>query len=292
MSARIRGGRFLRSGPTLPLVVFGLFVLAAVVGPLVWSKGPLEFSLSDRLVAPNLAHPLGTDELGRDVLARMLAGARVTLAVVGVSIALGGGLGLVLGVVSGYFGGVVDAVISRLTDATLAFPTILFGLLFAVSVGAGFGPVVAAISLSLWAEFVKVVRAEVLSMKERDFVAQAKVYGSSPLRVLVVHVVPNVFNSFIVLMGVNLGKVVLSEASLSYLGAGIPQPTPSWGNMVAEGQQHISTAWWISLFPGMAISLSVLALFLIADWLRDYLDPKTYRKPSKAARPRPVAPVQ
>lgn len=267
-------------GPVVPLVVIGLFVLAAVLGPVVWPKGAYTIDLGARLLSPSWQHPLGTDPLGRDVLARMLLGGRVTLLVVAVSIAIGGGLGLLLGVVAGYFGGVVDAVISRLTDATLAFPTLLFGLLFAVSVGAGFGPVVAAISLSLWAEFVKIVRAEVLSLRERDFIAQSKVLGSSSLRVLGIHIVPNIFNSFVVLLGVNLGKVVLSEASLSYLGAGIPQPTPSWGNMIAGGQQFIVNAWWISLFPGIAIALSVLALFLMADWLRDYLDPRIHNKTS------------
>jgi peptide/nickel transport system permease protein len=274
---RTRSARRRSNVPVIPLVVFGLILVAALVGPFIWSTDPLQFSLSDRLKGPSGAHPFGTDELGRDILARMLTGARTTLKVVVVSIAVGGFLGLALGVVSGYFGGIIDAVISRLTDATLAFPTLLFGLLFAVSVGAGFGPVVAAISLSLWAEFIKVVRAEVMSLKEREFIAQAKVYGSHPLRILVVHIVPNVLNTFVVLLGVNLGKVVLTEASLSYLGAGIPQPTPSWGNMVSEGQQYISTGWWISFFPGLAISLSVLALFLIADWLRDLLDPKLRR---------------
>jgi peptide/nickel transport system permease protein len=272
--------------PVIPLGIITLLVIAGIVGPSLAAHDPYAFSLIDRLASPSGEHLLGTDALGRDLLSRLLLGARTTLLVVAVSIALGGALGLILGVVAGYFGGVVDAVISRLTDATLAFPTLLFGLLFAVSVGPGFGSVVAAISLSLWAEFVRVVRAEVLSLREREFVQQAKVYGSSAPRLLAVHVLPNVFNSFVVLLGVNLGKVILSEASLSYLGAGIPQPTPSWGNMVAEGQQYIGSAWWISIIPGLAISLTVLALFLIGDWMRDYLDPRLrQRAPETIAGP-------
>jgi peptide/nickel transport system permease protein len=282
---RRRGLSMSFRGPVVPLFVFACFVLAALIGPFVYGHDAYSFSLGDRLLSPSWDHPFGTDELGRDILARMLLGARTTLAVVCVSIAIGGFLGLALGVISGYFGGWVDSIISRLTDACLAFPTLLFGLLFAVSVGAGFGPVVAAIALSLWAEFIKVIRAEVMSLKERDFIAQAKVYGSHPARILVVHLVPNVLNTFVVLMGVNLGKVVLTEASLSYLGAGIPQPTPSWGNMVSEGQQYITTGWWIAFFPGLAISVSVLALFLIADWLRDFLDPKLRRTTGRRRRP-------
>lgn len=271
------------NAPVVPLVIITLLVLAGIVGPWLSPYTPYEFSLTGRLEGPSWEHLLGTDALGRDMLARLLYGARVTLLVVVVSIAVGGALGLMLGVVAGYFGGVVDAVISRVTDATLAFPTLLFGLLFAVSVGAGFASVVAAISLSLWAEFVRVVRSEVLSLREREFIQQAKVYGSSSVRLLWVHMLPNIFNSFLVLMGVNLGKVILSEASLSYLGAGIPQPTPSWGNMVADGQKYIGSAWWISIVPGIAISLTVLVLFLIGDWLRDYLDPRMRQRAPETA---------
>ena len=270
------------NAPLIPIALITMLIVAGIVGPWLSPYDPYAFSLVGRLEAPSSEHLLGTDALGRDVLARLLSGARVTLLVVAVSIALGGALGLVLGVVAGYFGGWVDAIISRLTDATLAFPTLLFGLLFAVSVGPGFGSVVAAISLSLWAEFVRVVRAEVLSLREREFIQQAKVYGSSSWRLLTVHMLPNIFNSFVVLLGLNLGKVILTEASLSYLGAGIPQPTPSWGNMISDGQQYISTAWWVSIVPGVAISLTVLALFLIGDWMRDYLDPRMRQRAPKS----------
>jgi peptide/nickel transport system permease protein len=277
---RLRGKRW----PTFPLIVLFVMVFGAIVGPYLTSQGPTDFALAARLSPPSFAHPLGADSLGRDILVRLVYGARVTLLVVSVSIVLGGAIGLFLGVLAGYFGGIVDAVISRVTDATLAFPTLLFGMLFAVSVGPGFGSVVAAISLSLWAEFVRVVRAEVLTVRERDFVKQAKVYGSSSWRILAVHVLPNIFNSFVVLLGLNLGKVILTEASLSYLGAGIPQPTPSWGNMVADGQQHIAGAWWVSVVPGLAISVTVLALFLLGDWIRDRLDPRV----RQAAGPGPL----
>ena len=279
---RERGRRW----PVFPALVLTVIILGAAIGPTLVPYGPLDFSLTDRLAPPSSTHLLGADSLGRDLLARLFHGARVTLLVVSVSMVVGGLIGLVLGVLAGYFGGIVDAVISRLTDATLAFPTLLFGLLFAVSVGPGFGSVVAAISLSMWAEFVRVVRAEVLTLKEREFIKQAKVYGSSSARILVVHVLPNIFNSFVVLMGLNLGKVILTEASLSYLGAGIPQPTPSWGNMVADGQDHIAGAWWVSVVPGLAISITVLALFLLGDWLRDRLDPRVRQAAGPGPMPR------
>jgi len=217
---------------------------------------------------------LGTDVFGRDVLSRLLYGARVSMIVSASALLVGGGVGLVIGIVSGYFGGRVDSLLMRLVDAALAFPAILFALLLAVSMGQGLRTIIIAISLLLWARFARVVRGEVLAIKQRDYIALARVHGCSAARIMVFHILPNVMNTFTVLLTLYVGVVIVAEASLSFLGAGVPPPTPSWGLMVAEGRGKITSAWWISLIPGIAITLVVLAFNLFGDWLRDRLDPK------------------
>jgi peptide/nickel transport system permease protein len=208
------------------------------------------------------------------MLARLCYGARVSLLIIALSLPLGGGVGLLIGVLSGYLGGRVDAILMRLVDAALSFPTILFALLLAVTMGQGLRTLLIAIGLLLWARFARVMRAEVLALRTRGFVALAQVRGCSHLRIVLVHIFPNVMNTFIVLLTLHVGVVVLAEASLSFLGAGIPPPTPSWGQMVSEGRGKIASAWWLSLLPGVAITLVVLAFNLFGDWLRDRLDPK------------------
>jgi peptide/nickel transport system permease protein len=186
----------------------------------------------------------------------------------------GGGIGLGLGIVSGYLGGRADGFLMRVVDGTLTFPTILIALLLAVSLGQGLQTMVIAITVILWARFARVVRGEVLTVKTRDYVALARVHGCSHLRIMAVHILPNVLNTFMVLLSLHIGFVILVEASLSFLGAGIPPPTPSWGQMVADGRSHIASAWWLSFTPGAAIMLVVLAFNLFGDWLRDWLDPR------------------
>ena len=259
--------------PVLPVAILALLVLASIIGPSLTGHDPYEQDLIDRLAPPSLEHLFGTDILGRDNLTRLLVGSQTTFQVVILSMAVGGLLGLILGMIGGYFGGILDAIITRLTDALLGFPTIFFGLLFAVTLGPGYASVVIAISISVWSWFVRIVRSEVLTLKERDFVAQARVNGSSNLRILVIHVLPNVLNSFIVLVSINLGSVIIVESTLSFLGAGIPPPKPSWGRMVAEGQQYLASAWWLTIFPGLAVTVTVVCVFLLGDWARDYLDP-------------------
>jgi peptide/nickel transport system permease protein len=204
----------------------------------------------------------------------MLYGARISLIVVGLSLLVGGGIGLAIGIVSGYIGGKLDAFLMRLVDAAFTFPAILFALLLAVTMGQGLNTLIIAISLLLWANFARVIRGEVLALKQRDFVSLARVHGCSPLRIMVTHILPNVMNTFMVLATLNIGVVIVAEASLSFLGAGVPPPTPAWGLMVAEGRGRITSAWWLSLLPGVAITLVVLAFNLFGDWLRDRLDPK------------------
>jgi peptide/nickel transport system permease protein len=240
---------------------------------------PTDVVLPERLRPPcweqggSLAHPLGTDPLGRDLLARMIYGARVSLAVGCLGLILGGGVGASLGLLAGYAGGRVDTFLMRVTDTTLSFPIILFAILLVVVLGSSLLTVVLAIALVLWARFARVIRGEVLSLRERDFVAQARIAGSSPERIIVVHLFPNVLNTLVVLLSLQVGWVIIVEASLSFLGAGVPPPTPTWGAMIAEGRDYIASAWWVSFFPGLAILLTVLAFNLFGDWLRDALDP-------------------
>jgi peptide/nickel transport system permease protein len=179
-----------------------------------------------------------------------------------------------LGIAAGYFGKRMDAVIMRISDGMLAFPSIFLALLLAVSFGPSFGNVVLVIALVLWARFARVLRGEALSWKTRDFVDQAKIVGASARRILFRHILPNVMNTAIVMSTLQVGFAIMLEASLSFLGAGIPPPTPSWGGMTALGRDYVATAWWISIFPGLAIFFTVLSLNLLGDWLRDTLDPK------------------
>ena len=266
--------------PWTSLVIILAMVFVAIFAPVLTPHSPIDQTLSDKLLPPfweeggSTKYILGTDIFGRDVLTRMFYGARVSLIVTALALLVGGGIGLLIGVVSGYIGGRVDSVLMRFVDAAIAFPAILFALLLAVTMGQGLRTLIIAISVLLWAGFARVVRGEVLALKQRDFIALAKVHGCSPARIMATHILPNVLNTFMVLVTLHVGVVIVAEASLSFLGAGIPPPTPSWGLMVAEGRGKIASAWWLSLIPGIAITLVVLAFNLFGDWLRDRLDPK------------------
>lgn len=270
----------LRQVPWLSAFIIAAFVFVAVLAPVLTPHSPTEQSLPERLTRPawqeggSWRHVLGTDAFGRDTLTRLFYGARITLVVTLLTLVVGGGIGIVLGIMSGYIGGKLDTVLMRVVDATLSFPTILIALLLAVTMGPGLRTVIIAISLIVWARFARVIRGEVLTLKSREFVALATIHGSSVRHIMVAHIAPNVFNTFMVILTLHVGYVILLEASLSFLGAGIPPPTPSWGQMVSEGRTKIATAWWISIVPGIAIMLVVLAFNLFGDWLRDRLDPK------------------
>jgi peptide/nickel transport system permease protein len=189
-------------------------------------------------------------------------------------ILLGGAVGTLAGIVAGYAGGVVDTIIMRLADATLAFPVIFIGLLLAITVGASPMTVITAISLILWARFARVARGEVLALRNRDYVTLARMGGCSWQRIIRRHLLPNIANTLLVVASLQMGLVIIIESSLSFLGAGVPPPSPTWGAMVADGRSEIMGAWWISFFPGVAILVTVLAANLFGDWLRDVLDPK------------------
>ena len=270
----------LRGVPLIPLAIIVIIMFTSIFAPLLTSHSTTKPSLADRLTPPvwqeggTWEHPLGTDALGRDMGTRLMYGGRVSLMVAMLTLLIGGGIGTAIGLISGYFGGRVDAVLMRSADSTLAFPIILFAILLVVAIGPNMGNVILAIALVLWARYARVIRGEVLSLKERDFIARARVAGCSHLRIVVFHLFPNTVNTLLVLLTLQVGWVIIVEASLSFLGAGIPPPTPAWGSMVSSGREYVDTAWWVSALPGVAIMLTVVAFNLFGDWLRDTLDPK------------------
>jgi peptide/nickel transport system permease protein len=260
------------------LAIIITFLLLALFAPLIAPHDPLAVDISQRLQPPAFAggdwsYVLGTDGNGRDILSRIIYGARVDIPVAMISLTIGAVFGTAVGLVSGYARGWVDVVLMRITDLTLAFPIILLALLLAVSKGPSTTNVILSISLVLWARFARVVRGDVLIVRERDHVALARVAGASSSRIILRHIFPNVLSTIIILSALQLGWVILVEAALSFLGAGVPPPQPAWGSMISEGQDYIATAWWVATMPGLAIMLAVLALNLFGDWLRDTLDP-------------------
>jgi len=277
----IDGWHKVKRYPLVPLTILLVFlVIPAIFAPIVAPHEPFQGSLSNRLMPPvwqdggTTEHLLGTDKLGRDMLSRIIYGARVSLTVSLIAIFVGGIIGTVLGLISGYFGKRTDAVIMRLVDISLALPTILLALVLVAAVGPSFGTVITVLIVLLWARYARLVRGETLAIKELDFIARARVAGASHARIMLRYIFPNVVNSLIVLATLQVGYVILLESALSFLGAGLPRAEPAWGVMVADGRELIVTAWWVSMFPGIAIMLTVLALNLLGDWLRDHLDPK------------------
>jgi peptide/nickel transport system permease protein len=270
----------MRRVPWIPICIISTMIIMAVFAPLLAPWSPIDQTLPDKLLPPfwldggSTKYLLGTDAFGRDILSRLIYGARVSLIVAVLALTAGGGTGLVIGILAGYLGGAVDNLLMRLVDAAFTFPAILFALLLAVTMGQGLSTLIIAISLLLWASFARVIRGEVLALRHRDFVALARVRGCSSPRIMLTHILPNVLNTFMVLVTLNIGVVIIAEASLSFLGAGIPPPTPTWGLMISEGRGRIADAWWVSIIPGIAITLLVLSVNLFGDWLRDRMDPR------------------
>src|SRR5260221_6539004 len=266
--------------PMVPLLILVAFAFAAVFAEWVSPGEPYRQALRAGFRPPvwldhgTWSNLLGTDRLGRDLLTRIIYGARVSVAPGVVTVVVATFVGVAVGLTAAYFRGRVDAVLMQLTDATLSIPIILLALILAVTVGPSFQNVVIAIAAILWARYARVIRGEALSLMERDFIALARVAGCSPLRIIAVHLFPNILNTVVVLFTLQVGDVIIVEAALSFLGAGIPPPTPAWGSMVADGREFITTAWRVSFFPGLAILLVVLSFNLLGDWLRDRLDPK------------------
>jgi peptide/nickel transport system permease protein len=257
-----------------------LLVVVAFLAPVVAPYDPTLGALGDRLKPPawekggSPAHLLGTDVLGRDTLSRLIHGARTSLAVAVVAILIAGSLGSTVGILAGYLGGWLDMLLMRAADLAFSFPAILLAMVLAVLFGASFFNIVFVISLVLWAEYARMARAETLKVKEMDYVALAKVAGISQLRIMLSHIFPNVASTLIVLATLQVGIVIVMESSLSFLGVGVPPPTPAWGSMIAEGRSYIVTAWWLSLMPGIAILVTVLSFNLLGDALTEILSPE------------------
>ena len=257
-----------------------VLVIPAIFAELIAPYDPLENSLRDRLLPPfwmdggSTDHVLGTDKTGRDILSRLIYGARVSVVIASISIMVGGVIGVGLGIISGYFGGWVDSLIMRAVDISLSIPIILLGLVLVAALGPSKSTVIFVVIILLWSRYARLARGETLAVRTQDYIARARVAGASHTRIMVQHIFPNIFNSIVVLATLQVGFMIILEATLSFLGAGIPRPTPAWGLMVADGRSLVVAAWWLAFFPGIAIMLVVLSMNLLGDWLRDRFDPK------------------
>ena len=275
--------RMLRAGwPVLALVLLVSFTLIALFGPQLAPKDPNRQNLILRLTAPFQADEagviefyLGTDALGRDVLSRLLYGARISL-MVGISAVIIGGLtGTLLGLISGYVGGRTDDVIMRLADIQLAFPFILLAIMVLVVLGQGVLNVVLVLGIGQWVTYARLARGETISQREKEYVEAARSSGMSQMGIMFIHILPNILAPIIVIATFNVASVILAEASLSFLGLGVPPTVPTWGAMLAESRdQMLGGSWWLAVYPGVAIMLTVLSLNILGDWLRDILDPR------------------
>jgi peptide/nickel transport system permease protein len=223
------------------------------------------------------SHFLGTDQMGRDLLSRLIEGARVSLIVSIVGVGLAGLLGISLGMVAGYFEGNIDNIIMRIVDMMMSIPPILMAILLAASLGSGMTTIILSIMVIFWTGYARVIRGETLSIKQRDFVTLALVTGCGRLRILMKHIFPNLVNTAVVLATLQLGRAIITEASITFLGLGLQPPASAWGLIISEGRMYLSTAWWIPTFAGLAIMVTVLGSNITGDWLRDVLDPKLKR---------------
>lgn len=286
----------LRRWPVLPIFIITTLIAGAVFAPFVAPNEPERQDLRARTSAPiwypdcqegetpfrtscvaaksKNTYILGADALGRGLLSRIIFGARVSLTLAAVAIVIGTVVGTALGLTAGYFGGIVDELIMRITDIATAIPYLLLALIIVVVFGQKFYVIVGVLALASWPGIVRLVRGQALQLKTLDYVAPAKVAGASTPRILIKHILPGVTNTLVVATTLQVGSIILAEAILSFLGAGVPPPTPSWGSMISDGRDYLGSAWWVAFFPGIAIVLTVPAFNFIGDWLRDRWDPK------------------
>lgn len=278
--SRLRGRLPAAGIPWFSAGVLLLLVVLAVGGEAIAPYDPGALDLRASFQPPAWAeggawaHPLGTDNMGRDILSRIIAGARVSLVVSLWAIALSGGIGSLAGMVAGYFGGWADAIIMRIVDVQMSIPALALALILAAVLAPGLETVIVVIVVTYWTWYARIVRGEILSLKERDYVALARVAGVGPLTIFHRHLLPNIVNTMLVLATLQIGQVIIFEASLSFLGLGVQSPAISWGLMLADARGYITNAWWAITLPGVAIMLVCLSSNLFGDWLRDVLDPR------------------
>ena len=261
-------------GAMIGLTLIALLLLTALAANLIALQGIDEQDLRKGLLAPGGVFPLGTDEFGRDMLSRIIHGSRVSLQVGIIATAISAAVGISLGAVAGYFGGRIDYVIQGMVDISWAFPTILMAIFLIAVLGPGLTNVMIAVGLVYWGGFARVVRGQVLSLREWEFVTAARAIGAHDLRIMFRHIVPNIIAPVIVMATLMMGDAILIEATLSFLGMGAQPPTPSWGSILASGRSYLILAPWVTVFPGIAIMLTVLGFNLLGDGLRDALDPR------------------
>jgi peptide/nickel transport system permease protein len=266
------------------VAMLGLFILAALLAPLIAPENPMAGSLEDRLMPPawaeggSLRHLLGADDLGRDILSRLIYGAQVSLAVSTLAILGAGIVGSAVGMFAGYFGGWIDRIIMRIVDLALSFPIIMLALLIAALFGPSLINIIIVLIIVLWSPYARMARGETLRVKKLDYVDLAHTAGASDFYIIFRHILPNIAGALIVLATLQVGTVIVLEASLSFLGVGVPPPTPSWGSMVADGRNFIASAWWVSLIPGLAVLVVVMSANMLGDALADHLNPDRRRE--------------
>ncbi len=271
---------YLRRWPIIPILIILAICISAAFAEIIAPHDPIESSLRARNIPPiwyeegSSKYILGADPLGRDMLSRIIHGSRISLIIAVASVSAGLVIGTTLGLISGYVGGLADELIMRFVDISLAIPVIMIALIVVVIFGQGFGIIVGVLVLFTWTGYTRQVRAQVLTIRELDYVALARVAGASHVRIITRHIFPGVVHILIVIASLNVGSVILAESVLSFLGAGIPPPTPAWGAMVSSGRDFLTDAWWVAFFPGLAILLTVMAMNFLGDWIRDRLDPR------------------
>jgi peptide/nickel transport system permease protein len=273
-------GRFLRALSQnrlswLGFLLLATIVLGALLAPLLAPHDPLEQNILARLEPPSAEFWLGTDSYGRDVLSRLIYGARISLVVGFMAVLIAMLVGTMIGVVTGYVGGLFDQIVMGALDVMLSFPTLLLGLMIAAMLGANLENLIIAIAVTEVAPFARVARAPTITLKQRDFVEASRSYGSGPLRIMFRHILPNMASDVVVVSSLWMASAIRTEASLSFIGLGVPPPTATWGGMIREGFENILDAWWLAVFPSLAILATVLALNLLGDALRDASDPRS-----------------
>jgi peptide/nickel transport system permease protein len=270
---RFRTNRFAMAGG---MVVISLFLLS-FLAPYITPYGPDDLDLYHVLMPPSSAHLFGTDDLGRDVLTRVIYGARISLKVGFVAVGIAVVIGTIIGLVAGYYSGVMDNIIMRFVDIMLCFPTFFLILAVIAFLEQSIWYIMIIIGLTGWMGVARLVRAEVLSIRERDYVMAVRALGASDMRIIFRHILPNAMSPVLVSATLGVAGAILTESALSFLGIGVPPPTPSWGNILTSGKDYIEFAWWLTLYPGLAITVTVLAYYLVGEGIRDALDPRLNR---------------